>query len=125
MSAGQMQGQGGGRGGTQAGTRAGGPVLGQTGTHRNYRTQVENERLTGDGRVIASWQSEGEVARGEAKIQYQQAASEARKDAERAIDQGELPRRYHGAVRRYFDQLPADPGTPAEDPADAPPRAPQ
>lgn len=111
---GQGQGQGqpsnqGGQGGKKAGTGPGGNPLGQEYQTGPYATRTEQDIQQGQGRVIASWQQDGEMAAGDATVEFDKAITEARTDAERAVTEDRVPRRYHGAVKDYFQQLPDSP----------------
>ena len=59
--------------------------------------------------MIASWTENGEVAPGEATVQFNASRTEAVQAAERAVTEDRVPRRYHESVKDYFQQLPDDP----------------
>jgi hypothetical protein len=59
-----------------------------------------------EGRVIASWEEMGGAMRNEATAEFDRAITGARDDAERAVTEDRVPRRYHEAVKEYFNQLP-------------------
>ena len=71
-----------------------------------YQTHAKDDVHQGQGRVIASWQSDGEVVKGEPTVGFDQAVLEARRDAEQAVTDDRVPRRYHETVRQYFNQMP-------------------
>ncbi len=110
--------QKGGTGGRKAGTGDGGAELGvEKNLSGQYQAAYEGDIKQREGRVIASWQTYGEVAAGEATVQYNTAVTEARSDAERAVADDRVPRRYHGAIKEYFNQLPATPDKVRQAPA--------
>jgi len=43
---------------------------------------------------------------GEAQLEFDSAVTEARDYAERAVSEDRVPRRYHGTIKDYFNQLP-------------------
>jgi hypothetical protein len=96
---------GGGRGGSEAGVGSGG-VLGEEQKLAGYQTQASSDMNPREGRVIASWMSDGQIAKGEAKVGFDQAVTEARQEAEKAVTDDRVPQRYHGAIKDYFDQMP-------------------
>lgn len=114
--AGDQPGEGGGVGGHEGGT--GDAVSPDAEAERpwDYETQTEHAPRAGAGRVIASWMSEGEAETGEAQRGFDEAATEARDEADRAVAEDRVPRRYHGSIRRYFEQLPdtVEPEAPTE-----------
>lgn len=110
---------GGGVGGSKAGTGSGGNPLGNKETQlTGYQTEAKGDIGEGQGKVIASWMEYGEMAKGDANVSFDQAVTEAKHDAEQAITDDRVPRRYHEAVREYFNQLP-------DTPAKVAPRAPR
>ncbi|MFA9477957.1 hypothetical protein ACERK3_06555 [Phycisphaerales bacterium AB-hyl4] len=92
--------------GEGAGSGSAGPPLGEERRIGEYQTQARDRSRDGQGRIIASWHEEGEMTADAPTIEYDQAVSEARSDAERAVSEDRVPRRYHGAIREYFKQLP-------------------
>ncbi|MEO0965404.1 MAG: hypothetical protein AAFY08_09810 [Planctomycetota bacterium] len=101
-----QQAQGGGQGGQQAGTGEGGNPLGATRPGYNPNSYVSEDYQDRQGRLIASWMEKGENAAGESTVEFDQAVSSAVDDAERAVTDDRVPRRYHEAIRHYFQQLP-------------------
>jgi len=61
--------------------------------------------LEGEGEVVVRWFTRGGAVRGEAKEQAQEAIGRARQEADRAVSDERVPRRYHHAIREYFDQV--------------------
>jgi len=106
----QQLNQGGGQGGQpgQYGNQPGGNPYGQHSSYNPANTHAANDIQQGDGRVIASWSETGEMTAGEANVQYNQAVTDARTAAERAVTEDRVPRRYHDGIRDYFQQLPDD-----------------
>jgi len=98
--------QPGGTGGHEAGTAEGGNPSGLERRMGPYQTHAKDDAHQGQGRVIASWQSDGEVVKGEPTVGFDQAVMEARRDAEQAVTEDRVPRRYHETVRQYFNQMP-------------------
>lgn len=116
LNASQQQGGGnqpgsqGGVGGRQWGTGQGGPPLGaEKNLSGQYQADARGDIKERDGRIIASWQTDGNVVAGEVTVDYNNAVTEARSEAERAVSDDRVPRRYHGAIKDYFDQLPTSP----------------
>lgn len=104
----QQQGQGGGQGPGQ-GSGDGGNPFGPQSPGYQHQSYAAQDIQQGEGRVIASWTEDGEVAPGEAKVQYNVSRTEAVQSAERAVTEDRVPRRYHESVKDYFQQLPEDP----------------
>ena len=96
----------GGTGGHEAGTAEGGNPSGLERRIGPYQTHAKDDAHQGQGRVIASWQSDGEAVKGEPTVGFDQAVLEARRDAEQAVTEDRVPRRYHETVRQYFNQMP-------------------
>ncbi|MEX2544684.1 MAG: hypothetical protein WD316_06110 [Phycisphaeraceae bacterium] len=94
-------------GGRGAGAGVGNDPIGQERRVEGY--QQRGEDAAGEaraGRVIASWSEPGPVDAGEARLQFDDAVTEARSEAEQAVTDDRVPRRYHGSIREYFRQLP-------------------
>lgn len=98
--------QPGGTGGHKAGTAEGGNPSGLERQMGPYQTHAKDDAHQGQGRVIASWASDGQVVKGEPTVGFDQAVLEARRDAEQAVTDDRVPRRYHETVRQYFNQMP-------------------
>lgn len=116
-----MQNMGNSNSSKQAGTAEGGNPFGAERQPQPYNVETRKDVHEGKGRVIASWSEAGEMAAGEATVEFDQAVTSAKAEAERAITDDRVPRRYHGAIKNYFNQLPESP----EDIRDAPPAAPR
>ncbi|MCE9591040.1 MAG: hypothetical protein K8S99_10990 [Planctomycetes bacterium] len=104
-------GNGAGRGGDKAGHGSGGDPLG---LHQNqpstpYQTEAKGDIGEGDGKIIASWMENGEMSKGESKLTFDKAVTEAKHDAEQAVTEDRVPRRYHEAIKEYFNQMPQTP----------------
>jgi len=106
---GQQPGGGSGQGGQKAGSGINNNPLGQPHQTGPYAVRAEGDIQQKQGRVIASWQENGEMSSGEATVQFDHAITEARTDAERAVTEDRVPRRYHESIRDYFKQLPDTP----------------
>lgn len=104
----QQLNQGGGQGGQLGGNQPGGNPYGQHSSYDPTSTHAANDIQQGNGRVIASWSETGEMTAGEANVEYNQAVTDARTAAERAVTEDRVPRRYHDGIRDYFQQLPDD-----------------
>jgi len=98
-----------GVGGQQGGTGDGGNPFGAQTTGYQHTNYAANDIQQGEGRVIASWMENGQVAAGEATVQFNASRTEAIQAAERAVTEDRTPRRYHDAIKEYFQQLPEDP----------------
>ncbi|MEM6258410.1 MAG: hypothetical protein AAGI37_08865 [Planctomycetota bacterium] len=107
----QMQNQGGGQGGKPGswGDAEGGNPFGPQSPGYQSQSYAAQDIQQGEGRVIASWTENGEVAPGEATVEYNASRTEAVQAAERAVTEDRTPRRYHEAIKDYFQQLPEDP----------------
>jgi hypothetical protein len=105
----QMQQQGGGGQGPGWGTGDGGNPYGAQSPGYQHQSYAAQDIQQGEGRVIASWSENGEVAPGEATVQFNASRTEAVQAAERAVTEDRVPRRYHESVKDYFQQLPEDP----------------
>lgn len=97
-----------GTGGREAGTAVSGNPLGQQRQlNTPYQTRVEGDIGRQDqGRVIASWLEHGPTTAGEPTVEFNHAVTQAQDQAERAVTEDRVPRRYHGSIRDYFGQLP-------------------
>ncbi len=93
-------------GGRMGGSGGNNQVLGVERQTAPYSTSTEQDIQQGQGRVIASWQENGQMVAGEATVEFDKTMTEARNDAERAITDDRVPRRYHNAVKDYFQQMP-------------------
>lgn len=93
-------------GGSQAGTKDGGHPIGQHRQARRYQAQAQSDGNQREGRVIASWLSDGDMIKGQATVEFDHAITEARQDAEQAVTEDRVPQRYHESIRQYFNQLP-------------------
>ncbi len=98
-----------GVGGREAGNAEGGHPIGAERSGAGYNAVAVIDAQEGNGKVISSWQRGGEVAPGEATVQFQSAITEAQAAAERAVTDDRAPRRYHKAIERYFNRMPATP----------------
>ncbi len=90
----------------QAGTGEGGNPFGDERQMTGIQANAEADIGEGEGRVIASWLDQGQMARGDATVEFNQAITQARDDAEQAVTEDRVPRRYHESIRQYFNQLP-------------------
>jgi hypothetical protein len=106
---GGQPGNGGGVGGREGGNAPGGNPFGAENPGYQHQSYAANDIQQGEGRVIASWLENGEVAAGDAKVQFNAARTEAVQAAERAVTEDRVPRRYHEGIKDYFQQLPEDP----------------
>lgn len=122
QSFGGKQNLNGSQGGNQAGTAEGGNPYGPMHNPSAYGVEHRQDIQDGKGRVIASWSENGEMAAGEATVEFDNAVTEAKAEAERAVTDDSVPRRYHNAIKSYFDQLPAEPDEVRQQ---APPAAPR
>ena len=114
---GMQPGGGSGQGGQQAGTGEGGNPLGVEQQAHQYQTRYEGDIKQGQGKVIASWLENGEMMAGDATIEFDQAVTEARSSAEKAVTEDRVPRRFHNSLKSYFDNLPDSPGEVQDAPA--------
>lgn len=91
-----------------AGTAPGGPITGEPREMTDYDAQPQDDARTRTGRVIASWEGEGAEVGGDARAEYDAARDQGRTEAEQALTDDRVPRRYHGPIRDYFERLPDD-----------------
>jgi hypothetical protein len=103
-----MKQQGGGQG-SGWGDGEGGNPFGPQSPGYQHTSYAAQDIQQGEGRVIASWTENGEVAPGEATVEFNAARTEAVQAAERAVTEDRVPRRYHESVKDYFQKLPEDP----------------
>ncbi len=106
-----------GRGGQKAGSAVGGDPYGVPKQTGPYNAEAVGDIKDGQGRIIASWLEQGPNAAGEATVEFNQAVTSARQNAERAVTEDRVPRRYHGPIREYFSQLPDSPEAARQAPA--------
>ena len=68
------------------------------------------------GKVVASWSNDGKIAKGEAQVEFDRMVTSARRDAEQAIAEDRVPKRYHRPVQLYFapDDVDKKPQNPDE-----------
>ena len=68
------------------------------------------------GEVVASWSNDGKIAKGQAQVEFDQMVTSARREAEQAIAEDRVPKRYHRPVQKYFapDNAESKPKSPAE-----------
>ena len=102
------------------GGQPGGNPMGAQRQLSGYQTEAQSENTQGQGRVIASWLSQGENAAGPAEVEFNTAVREARSDAERAMTEDRVPQRYHQTIKHYFNQLPQSPEEIRQSPPPAP-----
>ena len=105
-SGGDKKDQNAGVGGHQAGTGEGGNPLGEHQFAGPYNVRAEDDIQDGSGRIIASWMQQGPSYAGEPNVEYDQAVTDARQHAEKAVTEDRVPQRYHQTIRQYFDQIP-------------------
>ena len=74
------------------------------------KTKVEGPQK--DGPVVASWLIKGSQVKGESKKQLQDVIQASRDAAAEAIQDNEIPRKYEGAVKKYFGDLEESAKTP-------------
>jgi len=74
------------------------------------------------GTIIGQMLVDGPQMRGQATAEEREAVNAAQRDAQDAIDRDRVPRQYHGAVQKYFEQLaglvrpqPAAPAKPGDE----------
>jgi hypothetical protein len=66
-------------------------------------TQLKGQ--TAPGSPMPSVSLKGVHLKGQSSVAYEQAALQAQAEAQRALNQDQVPRAYQGAVRSYFDDL--------------------
>lgn len=107
------QGQGGqanGGVGPGEGDGSGGDPLGEEraalGTASHASTDIQEGQ---GGRVIASWTRDGQMSKGESTLTFNQAVTDAKAEAERAVTEERVPKRYQKSIKDYFGNLPDAP----------------
>jgi len=77
------------------------------GSINSHKLRVDSKRRSDSGgKVMTSWTDKGEPAKGEAAVEFNTAVTQATADAEKAINDDRVPKKYHGPVADYFKQLP-------------------
>jgi hypothetical protein len=71
--------------------------------HATQATKVKS-KIQG-GTIIGQMLVDGPQVKGQASAEAREAVTSAARDAQDAVDRDEVPRQYHGAVRKYFEQL--------------------
>lgn len=89
-------------------------------------TDVKNEKAkvktNKQGRIIGEQYVKGQQLKGKSDAELSDAAAAAELDATDALNKDRVPRRYRGAVQRYFDRLPQDLRADESDAAGAAPK---
>ncbi len=123
---------------TCQGNGRGGGGLGQGGSAQtesaDFKTSIsKNIGLKGDGPIVSSRMVEGDSIKGDSKAQFTSVATKAEQGATEAMENNQIPREFHDAVKTYFGNLkgggkaakdagataPAAPAKPAESAKDA------
>ena len=93
-----------GAGGNQWGRGAGHAPLGPAKSITPAKTHAVGTVRPSDpgGKVITSWTNQGTIAKGEAQVEFDRAVTHARQEAEAAVTEDRVPKRYHPAVQEYF-----------------------
>lgn len=115
MQNGQRNGQGGRSGGTGDAASA------------SYETEARKSIGTiGQGPIVGSRMIEGESIKGESRAEFVAAVTRAEQSATESIENNQIPREYHNAIKNYFGRLKSkqNPGAKAEEPMNEPPAAP-
>lgn len=108
--------EGGGVGGEDWGVGDGGNPYGQHSTYE-HDSHAESDIHDDQGRTINNWIKDGQAGSDEAQGEYNRALTDARAAAERAVTEDRVPRRHQEAIKRYFDQLPENLKTQAQEPS--------
>jgi len=104
-SGGQASGTGSGEG-----DGSGGNPLGEERAALGTASHASRDIQDGQGgRVIASWTRDGQMSKGESKLTFNQAVTEAQAEAERAVTEERVPKRYQKSIKDYFGNLPDAP----------------
>ncbi|MEL7089860.1 MAG: hypothetical protein AAGL98_15680, partial [Planctomycetota bacterium] len=98
------------------GQGSGGNPLGESRAPMTTGSRVERDLQDGHGgRVLSSWQRDGQPGDGTSNLTFNRAVDEARSEAERAVSEQRVPKRYQRSIREYFGNLPeAPPAAPAD-----------
>lgn len=99
----------GSKNGKGSGTGAGGQSSGGGNTYgeaRDFTTQKEKANVkTGQGPIIGTRLVYGEQVKGESVAEFTQAVEAGQQEAAEAMDDQQIPREYHDAVKHYFGRL--------------------
>ena len=100
----------GGGTGPGEGDGSGGNPLGDERAPLGTGSHAASDTQNGQGvRVIASWTRDGQMSKGEAQTSYNRAVTDAQADAERAVTEQRVPKRYQKSIKDYFGNLPDSP----------------
>lgn len=96
--------------GNQAGTIPGQNKLGEEkkmlGLKQDPNTRQSLPAQDAEGKVIATWIKGGREPTEEEIKQFEHVFQAAKQDADRAVSEQAVPKRYHPAVEKYFQQTP-------------------
>jgi RNA polymerase-interacting CarD/CdnL/TRCF family regulator len=100
-------GGGGGIGGSRAGTAKGAQAA------DDFQDTIKKDQLAGtiapgktnDGPAVASWYFNGPQVTGESKRELRELIQAGRDSSAEAIEENEIPRRYEGALKRYYGDM--------------------
>ena len=95
---------------SNSGDGSGGNPIGEERAALGTASHASSDMQEGQGgRVLASWTRDGQMSKGEAKLSFNRAVTDAKADAERAVTEDRTPKRYHKAIKDYFSNLPEAP----------------
>lgn len=109
------------------GNGRGGPGLGQGGHPGSEQASFETEKKKaigpqGEGPIVGSRMVEGESVKGESSAAFMAAVASAEQSSTESIEQNQIPREFHDAIKNYFGTLKSKGG--AAGAKDAKPAAP-
>jgi hypothetical protein len=96
--------------GSGRGSGMGGPGIGEGNVWSvsKTNTQTQLSRLKGqlrEGRVIASFYTEGGQLKNESKVEYSDMVIESKQNAKEALAGSRIPRAYQTTVKNYFENI--------------------
>jgi len=107
---GSQGGPSGGGVGPGEGDGSGGNPIGEERAALGTASHASSDMQEGQGgRVLTSWTRDGQMSKGETKLSFNRAVTDAKADAERAVTEDRTPKRYHKAIKDYFNNLPDAP----------------
>ena len=94
-----------GKAGKNPGTGQGGTVGEDDGTKSDFKKEKEKAQL-GAGKLLMEWKEEGVGDTGSKAGDYNAAVQAVKQGVSEAIRNERVPPGYHGAIQKYFDNLP-------------------
>ena len=115
-ASGANSGGGGGNGWSKGPGDTSGRVLGDGSKElRGFEVVQEMVRTSNsqEGPAVHTYSDGKQIERGQASVAVSQAVEQARRDADKAVTDERVPRRYHESIKKYFDQMPTNASSPS------------